>query len=162
MNFFINRQPLLMFWIFGIAFWNLLIWLFPFLISVVPAKIGLVYHQLFFPICHHQQESTWIIMGHYLPVCIRCTSIYGMLVLGSIVYLILPLQLQVNKKLHYNLLGIASLFMLWDVLFNYFGWKSVSLLIKSLSGGTFGFVLGLFISYLFTNQTFLKLQESYE
>jgi uncharacterized membrane protein len=100
-------------------------------------------HSWLLTICHSNPNRSFTLWGHSMILCSRCTGIYFSLTLGLIIsfFISFPYQLR-NKRLLF--LGISFVFMVIDVVFDWLGIWSNSIVSRFLTGLLVGFSLSIF------------------
>jgi len=139
-----------------IALINFLIILFaPLLVnsSGFLSDLGFLIYALFSKSCHQIKDRSFFVFGEYLPVCIRCFSIYTGFLLGSIVFPFI-------RKFNFFALPKISLFIfsvvliIIDVSLNLFGFLDNFVISRIVTGGFLGTVAAFYIIPGFVNAYF--------
>lgn len=96
------------------------------------------------PICHQIDSRSFHVDGGKLAVCARCSAIYVGFLLALIVYpLIRRLDEHAVPSRFWIVLAIGP--MIADVMLNFFGLQSSTLLTRAISGGLFGVIIPMYI-----------------
>ena len=145
--------------IFGSLAWNLLIWFFPVAVHILPVKLSILWFSLFAPICHHLPESTFQYHSVFLPVCIRCSSIYFSFFVGVSIYYLLNHFKIIVPEISFQTLIIGIVFMTIDVLLNGLGLKPPFWSVKIITGIFFGLTSGWFLMQSLYYQSLKRFSE---
>ena len=92
-------------------------------------------------VCHQAESKTFIILGHHLLVCARCTGIYT----GALFSAVLALFIFKNKEYKIIFLLLSLIPMLLDVILYSSGAYSYSKIIAFLTGIFSGSVVFVYI-----------------
>lgn len=114
------------------------------------SDLAVFLYALYSKSCHQIKERTFFIFGAYLPVCVRCFSIYTGFLIGSISFPI------IRKFNFFNfpklwIFFIALSMIITDVGFHLVGLIENSFITRVITGGFIGFVSAFFIIPAFVN-----------
>lgn len=114
------------------------------------SDLAVFLYALYSKSCHQIKERTFFIFGAYLPVCVRCFSIYTGFLLGCFSF---PF---IRKFNFFNfpklwIFFIAVVMIIIDVGFHLVGLLENSFITRVITGGFIGFVSAFFIIPAFVN-----------
>lgn len=111
-------------------------------------------------ICHQLPERTFMIDGHYLPVCSRCAGIY-IGIFSSLFYLLLKKR-HVSSTIPSNKISFFLLLLLFPLMIDgfgsYLGVYTTNNLIRVITGFVFGAALPFFVVPLLAHSLKVKFQ----
>jgi len=124
--------------------WCLLILLPPALMSLRQPEAAVLLRRLFAPVCHQEAARSFLIAGHPLAVCHRCTAVYLAFAAVAVGFSLLSLP-GLLREMSLPRLALFLLPMAVDAGFDLLGWWSNSALSRSVSGGCAGAGLACFV-----------------
>ncbi|WP_077213459.1 DUF2085 domain-containing protein [Bacillus dakarensis] len=111
-------------------------------------------------ICHQLPERTFMIDGHYLPICSRCAGIY-IGIFSSLLYLFLKKR-YVSSTIPSTKISLFLLLLLFPLMIDgfgsYLGIYTTNNLIRVITGFVFGTVLPFFVVPLLSHSFKEKFQ----
>ncbi|GIW06753.1 MAG: hypothetical protein KatS3mg060_1558 [Dehalococcoidia bacterium] len=109
---------------------------------------------LFRPICHQLPSRSHFIAGHQMACCQRCTAIYGSLLLGGLLFVLLRGWL---RPLPWKAYLVLVAPMAVDGLTQLVGLRASSWELRTLTGGLFGLAT-VWLVYPFFHRTMVEIR----
>jgi uncharacterized membrane protein len=127
----------------GTIAWCAAILLAPYFAASGSSLGGLLY-RFFAPICHQLPERSFHVFGGKLAVCSRCSSVYFAFAIGVGCYPFIR-RLSNVRTPHRNVLFIAMLPMILDVVLDFAGIHNSNFVTRTVTGALLGVVLPYFV-----------------
>ncbi len=118
----------------------------PFLLkgNLTLQKIAALIRFFFAPICHQMDSRSFHLAGHALPVCARCTGIYGGFLVGILIYILISRLKKVLVPSRATLLIGLTVTGL-EVSLSLLNVFPSTLASRSITGAVLGFIAAFFV-----------------
>ena len=126
-------------WLFAV---NGTLALYVFLAALAPLLMswgfelpGRAIYLIFKPLCHQLPTHSHFIAGHQMACCQRCAAIYGSLLLGGLLFIVLRRWI---RPLHWKVYLVLIAPMAIDGLTQLPGWRESTWELRTFTGALFG------------------------
>ncbi|MFN8535322.1 MAG: DUF2085 domain-containing protein [Dehalococcoidia bacterium] len=145
-------------WLFAV---NGVLALYLFLASLAPLLMAWGWelpargiYLIFRPICHQLPTHSHFIAGHQMACCQRCAAIYGSMLLGGLLFVLLRRWI---RPLPWRVYLVLILPMAIDGLTQIPGWRTSTWELRTLTGGLFGLAT-IWVLFPYVHRTMVEMR----